>query len=149
MDKLAFVMSLISLAISIVVAILESIRAYRISKTALEFELYKEVFKDHLIKLIPQARRCLCINKSMKLTGAKELLDELKQIRKDMLFFKYSNPEFYRSIKGTLQDLEDYLIDSTDITFSKETKKKFLSEVQSQLEDIYSIISKVYSGHYN
>lgn len=149
MDKLAFVMSLISLAISIVVAILESIRAYRISKTALEFELYKEVFKDHLIKLIPQARRCLCINKSMKLTGAKELLDELKQIRKDMLFFKYSNPEFYRSIKGALQDLEDYLIDSTDITFSKETKKKFLSEVQSQLEDIYSIISKVYSGHYN
>lgn len=149
MDKLAFVMSLISLAISIVVAILESIRAYRISKTALEFELYKEVFKDHLIKLIPQARRCLCINKSMKLTGAKELLDELKQIRKDMLFFKYSNPEFYRSIKGTLQDLEDYLIDSTDITFSKETKKKFLSEVQFQLEDIYSIISKVYSGHYN
>lgn len=147
MDVAAFIISLLALGVSIIVAFVEAKREYNISKISLEFEFYKEIFENHLIKLIPQARNCLHINRTtMTLSGVDGFISELNQLRKDILYFKYSNPKFYSSLKRSIQDLEDFVIDSSATTFDTETKKDFFQEMQSKIEEIYNTISKAYLG---
>ena len=82
----------------------------------------------------------------MTLSGVDGFISELNQLRKDILYFKYSNPKFYSSLKRSIQDLEDFVIDSSATTFDTETKKDFFQEMQSKIEEIYNTISKAYLG---
>ena len=47
MDVAAFIISLLALGVSIIVAFVEAKREYNISKISLEFEFYKEIFEKH------------------------------------------------------------------------------------------------------
>lgn len=147
MDTAALIISILALLVSVGVAIIEEKREYNISKISLEFDFYKEILGNHLIKSIPQARNSLCINKkTMTLSGESAFLDELALLRKDILYFKYSNPHFHSSLKQLIQDLEDFIIEKSSTTFDAESKKVFFQELQRRIELIYDTISKAYLG---
>ena len=50
MDTAALIISILALLVSVGVAIIEEKREYNISKISLEFDFYKEILGNHLIK---------------------------------------------------------------------------------------------------
>lgn len=50
MDVAALIISILAFLLSILVALAESKRDYKITKISIEFEFYREIYKDHLIK---------------------------------------------------------------------------------------------------
>ena len=149
MEIAALIISILAFALSICVAIAESKRDYKITKISVEFEFYREIYKDHLIKKIPEARRYMWISKDGFLKDAQPLIDELNEIRRDSLYFLYNNKTFYCKLKGKLQKLEDYLIQSETKVLIGEDHTAFLGSVQDQLNGIYELISQAYCGQLN
>ena len=149
MDLAALIISILAFVLSILVAIAESKRDYKITKISIEFEFYREIYKDHLIKKIPEARRYMWISKDGYLKDAQPLIDELNEIRRDSLYFLYNNKPFYSKLKKKLQKLEDYLIHSETEVLIGEDQTAFLSGVQDQINGIYEVISQAYCGAFN
>lgn len=149
MDLAAIIISLLALLLSIYVAIVEAKRDYKITKINIEFEFYREIYKDHLIKKIPEARKYMWINKDGFLSDAQPLIDELNEIRRDSLYFQYNNKAFYDTLKGKLQKLEDYLIKSEGQPLIGEDQTHFMNNVQDQLNGIYGTISHAYCGEFS
>lgn len=149
MDLAALIISILAFALSIYVAIAESKRDYKITKISIEFEFYKEIYKDHLIKKIPETRRYMWIDKNGYLKDSQPLIDELNEVRRDSLYFRYNNKTFYSKLTKKLQKLEDYLIESESRILIGEDQTTFLSSVQNQLNGIYEVISQAYCGEFD
>ena len=146
MDVAALVISVLALIFSGVVLIVETIREYKITRMSMEFEFYMEIYKEHLIKKIPEARRVMRFDESHYLKDAQALIDELNAIRRDSLYFMYNNKNFYTQLKTKLQNLEDYLIVTEAKELLADEQTAFWNEVQKGLNGIYETISKAYRG---
>ena len=149
MDWAALIISLLALLLSVYVAIAESKRDYKITKISIEFEFYREIYKEHLIKNIPEARNYMRIDKEGRLKDAQPLIDELNKIRRDSLYFLYNNKPFYMKLKNKLQTLEDYVIKSEEKLLMGEDQMFFWNSIQNQLNGIYEVISQAYCGEQN
>lgn len=149
MDVAALIISILAFLLSILVALAESKRDYKITKISIEFEFYREIYKDHLIKKIPEARKYMWISKDGYLKDSQPLIDELNEIRRDSLYFLYNNKSFYSKLKKKLQKLEDYLIKSEAALLVGEEQTAFLDSIQEQLNGIYEVISQAYCGEFN
>ena len=146
MDVAALVISILALVFSGIVLIVETIREFKITRMGMEFEFYMEIYKEHLIKKIPEARRVMRFDESHCLKDAQPLIDELNEIRRDSLYFMYNNKNFYTQLKTKLQTLEDYLIVTEAKKVLADEQTAFWNEVQEGLKGIYETISKAYRG---
>lgn len=139
-NTLANVLSILAIVISIVVPLLTRNRELTSEKKNHEFELFQDVYQEHLVRKIPPAKLELHISQEGELTGIDDLIDELCSIRKDSLYFEYSDNEFFLKLKNNLQDLEDYLILSEGTPLKEELAEDFLFNVQVKLNEIYKTI---------
>lgn len=146
MEVAALVISILALILSAIVAIVEYIRDYKITKINVEFEFYRDIYKKYLTNTIPNARGLMFVDKNGKLQDAEQLVEALCAMRRDSMYFMYSNKTFYNDIKKKLQKLEDLLVESGDRVFDAQDKVEFELDVQKYLEGIYELISKAYSG---
>lgn len=96
MDCAALIISVLAFLLSLCVAIAEARRDYKITKISIEFEFYREIYKEHLIKKIPEARYLMWIDKYGHVKDTQPLIDELNEIRRDSLYFLYNNVSFYK-----------------------------------------------------
>ena len=142
MELTALIISILAFVLSICVAIAEAKRDYKITKITIEFEFYREIFKDHLIKKIPQARSYLRISPNGHILDAQPLINELNEIRRDSLYFLYNNKSFYLKLKKKLQELENYIVTSEGKKLIGEEQTLFLNSLQTQLKGIYEVISQ-------
>lgn len=149
MDCAALIISVLALLLSLYVAIAEARRDYKITKISIEFEFYREIYKEHLIKKIPETRICMWIDKEGRIRDTQPFIDELNEIRRDSLYFLYNNKTFYNKLKKKLQKLEDFIIESEDDVFWGEDQTSFWNNIQAQLNEIYKVISKAYCGELN
>lgn len=145
MEIVALVVSIVSLVVSIIVAGVEYFRDYKIAKMELDYEFYSEIYKDHLIRKIPAARRVIFFDSvTHKLRDTDKLLDELKTIATDSVYFMYKDKEYYNSLKKALQDLENYIVSACNQEFVAEEQAQFWDKLQKGLDKIYATISKAY-----
>jgi len=146
MEVAALVISIIALLVSIVVACIEYFRDFKIAKIGLEFEFYREIYKEHLIYKIPEARNVMWIDEKRYLRDSDKLIEELNRIRRDSLYFMYNNRPFYEELKTQLQKLEDYIIKAGEKELAIDEQATFLNTVQDSLDGIYRVISNAYCG---
>ena len=149
MEVAALIISILALVLSIVVVIVETVREFKITRIGIEFEFYKEIYKEHLIRKIPEARRVMRFDELHHLRDAQMLIDELNAIRRDSLYFLYNNNKFYTQLKTKLQSLEDYLIETQSKELVADEQTIFWNKVQKDLNGIYETISKAYRGKLN
>lgn len=95
------------------------------------------IYLHYLVNRFPVARSKLNISEEGVLTGTDALVDCLNSMRKDFLYFMYSNPEFFHRLKKQLQSLEDYLILSEERLFVGESAVDFLHHVELSIKCIY------------
>lgn len=143
---LSNILSISAIVISIFVAIVEYVREIRLSRLTLESEYYKEIYKEHLVYKIPTARKYVKFTSSNKLSDTDKLIEELQLLRQDSLYFQYNNPEFYKELKKTVQQLEDYLVENDGKEFEGEEQTNVYNVIRNNIDDIYKIISNRYLG---
>lgn len=148
MELAALIISIFALGVSIWVAFFEGRRDYKINRINLESVYFKEIYTEHLVTKIPKARNYIYFNQDNQLSGTKNLINELKELRRDSLYFQYHSKSFYDELNDTIQSLEDYLVANTKKVFVGEVRDEFMESLHNMIEDMYSIISEGYLGKY-
>lgn len=145
-DAVSLVFSFIALTISGFVAVIEYKRDFKINRLNMESEYFTDTYKKYLIKEIPVARKKLHFEKG-KLIGIGELIEVLKNIWKDSLYFEFRNKVFYDELKKKLQRLEDYIIEIASSGVVDTYKQEiFFKQVDTDIKSIYDYISKAHFG---
>lgn len=114
-------------------------------KIDLESVFYKDIYWDYLIKKIPESRDFVKHNGvENRITGTDNIIDDLNNIRRDSLFFKFTDENFYEEICEKLQNLEDKYVKADKMILAK--YDQFNIEVDQMLTEIYDIITSKYTG---
>ena len=133
------ILSLLAILFSVGGVIFEVYNSNKMNRITLENKYYEKIFDDILLYNIPKAREYLCYVGG-KLIGTKELQKAIISLRKNALFFKYNNLEFYNQLREISFDIEDYLINNEG-EIARDEYVKFEKELDTKLEDLYTIIS--------
>lgn len=131
------VLSLIAILISLWTWRRES----RANKSAHEFDLFKEMYQNHLISRIPRARARITITSNGILQGEDALIQELNSIRKDSIYYMYAEADFYNELKEKLWAVEDFLT-VIDQPILGERRENFELEMNTRLSKVYKCIIK-------
>ncbi len=127
------------------IALLTSL--YSLHKTSIlekkghEFILLQEVYQDYLVKKIPEARAKIIVTLSGNIQGINQFTSMLTDLRKISLYFKFSDPVFFKELKNTMWRLEDYLVLAQEPLLG-DARYKFELEVDSRLNNIYQCLLK-------
>lgn len=146
MDIAALIISIISLFVGIGIAIYEVIENRRINNISLESVYFDSLYKDFLLKQIPIARTKIIFDKDSKLSDTDELIDILNEMRNNSLYFRYVDKDFYDKIKELLQDLEDFIMSSSDKKIAGEDQTDFFKTMQDKISAIYELMLSKYKG---
>lgn len=144
-DNLSLVFSIIAIGISVVALVIEYRRDYKINAINLEAEYFSEIYKEHLIKNIPYARREICFVHN-KLVGTTRMIALLKTILQDSYYYNYKDKRYYDDLKNKIQLFEDYLCNNTEHQFDSEEQTDVLNKIRKYIEDIYSCIGNQLIG---
>lgn len=128
-----------------IIALLASIigwyRDKKAEKRAHEFDLFQNVYQEFLIKRLPEARDRICITSDGKDPDTDGLINELHNLRKASIYYKYAEPQFFLELRNKLWELEDYLVTLPDNL--RETPKVIAEQTMNKcLQDIYKCILK-------
>ncbi len=145
-DYISLIASLAALVISGISIWVQKHTDIRNNELNLEAIYHNKIFQDHLIFLIPQARRRLRIPDN-NIPVATDLINELKELRKDSLYYCYSNKAFYDKLVQVLDELEDFLVISEGKCFVGEDQTEFFNKVQDKINAVYKCITDMYKGH--
>lgn len=83
-------------------------------RRAHEFDLFRDVYKDYMIKRLPEARNKITLTSNSESTQFDELIEVLQDLRKASIYFKYAEPNFFTELRDKLWALEDYLVKLPD-----------------------------------
>lgn len=145
-DAVSLVFSFIALTISGFVAVIEYKRDYKINRLNMESEYFTDIYKMYLIEKIPVARKKLHFERG-QLIGISELIEVLKGIWKDSLYFEFRNKIFYDELKKKSQRLEDYIIQmASSGVVDIHRQEIFFKQVDTYIKSIYDYISKAHFG---
>lgn len=136
-DLLAIVAILVSIVTSVVTGKKEKEHA----KKEHELAIFGDIYKDYLVNRFPVARSKLHISEEGVLTGTDDLIECLNSMRKDFLYFKYTDALFFDRLKGKLQSLEDCLILAEEKPLTEEIALEFLHHVELSLVHIYEDVA--------
>lgn len=146
MEIAALIVSIVAAIIALAVAYIQHKREFSINQTNLEAVYFNEIYKEYLIKRIPNARKYIHIDMNGVLKDTDKIRDELNNIRQDSLYYFYNDEKFYNKLKLKCQSFEDYLIRSSSTPLVGEEQTEFLNNLQSELKDIYKIINDKFLG---
>lgn len=110
-------------------------------KRAHEFDLFKDVYQDFLIKRLPEARDRIRVTVGGTVSQTDVLINELRALRKTSIYFKYADPQFFEELRDNLWALEDYLVELPDHVDNGQ-RKNVDGNISQKLEDIYQCILK-------
>lgn len=145
--SLADILAIIAIVISVITAIVTYVKDKRAARKDHELLLFGDLYKDYMVAKFPITRSKLHVSVDGKLTGTEELIECLNGMRKDFLYYKYANNEFFEKIRTDLQHLEDYLIKSEEESLVDEKLKTFENTVEEELLRIYADITEHFSNY--
>lgn len=112
------VIAVISMLVTVVIFRLNYNQAKRISEITLKSNYYNKIFDAYLIEKIPAARKYIRFQND-RLVDTNELVNVLTDMRRDALYFKYSNKSFYNKLKEITQKIEDYIMNCGNRNFAE------------------------------
>jgi len=135
----AIIISILALLVAIVTPIFEKICDKNINDQSLEAEYFRELYGNILYQESPKALSMIHFD-GQKVTGTDEMIEVLRSIRLQSVFFKFSNPDFYNELINTTQQIEDLIIqmpeNMTDMDFNYKYQK--IIELFSNLHSMIS-----------
>lgn len=137
--NLEFFTSIFALIISVCVAVVEYQSNKRLKRIDVSTGYYDEVFKEFLLRNIPDSMVNMSFDAIHKKLNAVLLKKALKDIRKKIYFLKFHNPDVYQMLYQKIQDLEDYLVLHINVNDNIEYVQLSF-EIQTKLTDIYKYI---------
>ena len=148
MDLGALIISIISLLASTVLGIWTLYQSNKTSKITLESEFLKEIYIDYLIRKIPNGRERITYNpESKNLNSITELQKVLTSLRKDSLYFKFTDASYHEKLLTQISELENLLM--TEHLSDQDSFIKVYQQINKSIEEIYiSMISKYTTGKY-
>lgn len=146
MEIAALIVSIVAAIIALAVAFIQHKREHRINQTNLESVYFNEIYKEYLIKRIPNSRKYIHIDMNGVLKDTDKIRDELNNIRQDSLYYLYNDETFYNELKKKCQNLEDYLVRSSANPLLGEDQTEFHGKLQSELKEIYRTINNKFLG---
>jgi len=145
MDTAALIISIISLLVSILFAILEIRNSKKINDINLEAELSKDIIKEYLTEKFPNAISKIHF-KGRKLTDIVPLQNALNGLRNRLRFFKYCDNTFFIKLKNKTQTLEDYIVSNEGRSYNAEDQGEVMGEIRNQMTDIYELLKQKYKN---
>ncbi len=145
-EYVSLVLSFAAIMISAIHALFEVHQMKRVNDLSMKAKYYNDVFDEHLIKKIPIARQYIRFV-DCRISDTNKLTDELDEMMKDALFFKYDNRAFYNELKGQVNDLEDYISDCCNRSFEQDEQAIVYVEISKRIEVIYKTVSMAYVGN--
>lgn len=144
------IIALFALMIS-VLSVIFSFAALRIQKrlntTNLQAIFYEEIFKEYLVKKIPESARKLNYGSNGVLGKSyKQINMTFLEMLEKCSYFAYSNNDFYNGLREKCEQLDEKLvIESGKVIHDRNEQKKFIYSVNEDIMDIVRYINKNYS----
>lgn len=138
------VIALLALIISAIVAIYSVYKSVKLNKSNLNSYYFNEIYREHLIKKIPVARKFISIDRNGKLTGYQHMIQEMKNIQTDSIYYKYVDNDYFINLKDVAQDLEEFLIINTEKTFGDKEETRFELTLSEKIQNVYRVLNKKY-----
>lgn len=104
---------------------------------------FNEIFDRFLIEEIPNSRAYIRFE-GETLKDFRQLTDTLNDMMKKALYFKYSNPEFYKKLRKKVTEFEDYLADCGNHRYDQDDQSEIFKEIGKKIEEIYACINEAY-----
>lgn len=145
MEVAALIISILSLCISVLFAVLQIRNTKKINDINLEAELSKDIFKAYLTEKFPNAVSTIHF-KGRKLTSIAPLQNALNGLRKELKFFKYSDNAFFVDLKNKTQALEDYIVNNEGRSYNAEDQGEVMNTIITQMRGIYELLKKKYTN---
>lgn len=145
MELAALIISIISIAITVVFAIVQIINDKRLNDINLEAELSKEIFKEYLTLKFPDAISKISFEGN-KLSNIVDLQNELNSLRSSIKFFKYCDEKFFNEFKTKSQELEDYIVSNEGKIFRFEEQGTVTQTIIEKMSAIYGLIGQKYKN---
>ena len=140
------VIAVISMLVTVVIFRLNYNQAKRISEITLKSNYYNKIFDAYLIEKIPAARKYIRFQND-RLVDTNELVNVLTDMRRDALYFKYSNKSFYNKLKEITQKIEDYIMNCGNINLEPEEQAGVFLEIHKMISELYSVIDEAHMGN--
>lgn len=145
MEVAALILSILSLLISILFAVLEIRNTKKINDINLEAELSKDIIKEYLTEKFPDAISKIYF-KRRKLTNIVHLQNALNGLRNKLKFFKYCDNAFFTKLKDKTQALEDYIVSNEGRSYNAEDQGEVMDKIKNQMTDIYELLKQKYKN---
>ncbi len=138
------IIAIIALIISAAVALYDIFVAKRANRTNLNSYYFNEIYREHLIHKIPDSRKYIKINLDGKLVGYNKIVQEMKVIQVDSLYYKYVDKKYYEKLVRQAQKIEDFVIAATAKHYNGEEQTDFWNELKKELSELYRILNDKY-----
>jgi len=149
LELAAVIISIISLVVSSALGLWTLYQSKKTSKITLESEFLKEIYIDYLIRKIPNGRGRITYNSERKnLNSITELQTVLTNLRKDSLYFKFTDATYHKKLLLQISKLENLLM--TEHLADQDSFNDIYEQINKSIEEIYtSMISKYTTGKYS
>ena len=137
---IAVVASFISIVVAIVCAVITFIQNRKINDVNIKAKYFEKIFDPYLIDKIPQARKYLRFENN-RLVDGNELSNVLSELMNAALYFRYDNINFYKQLKESVRELDDYIMNNGNIESEQEEQGQVFLEIQRKLEKLYKCIN--------
>ena len=142
LDVVALIVSVVSVFASFILTKIELAHNDKTNSLNLENEYFRKVFTDFMVNNVPSARSALYVTESGILSGKQALINELHNIMKQSLYYKYADYEFYDKMCDKIQELEDFLVDG----YNEIDSNSITDMIDSYIESIYLCLHNRYQG---
>lgn len=143
-DVISLVFSTISVVLSTIIFFWETKRDKDINEINLESEYFNDIYKDYLIKEIPNSRKYIRITRGGKVDDYIGLCNTLKNMRNSSLYYYYQDKKFYDDLTNKLNEIEVFLINTQNKTYIGEEQTAFYNDLQNKLTELYSLVKNKY-----
>lgn len=138
----SLIVSIVALLVSVIVVVYDKKVDKKLNDISLESTYFNDLYKDFLLKDLPQNRLKITINFEGKLVGGNDLVNTLNEIRKSSTYFLYTDKEFYDELKKCTQDLEDYILSAEDKSLVGEDQTEVFNDISSKISKIYKVMTE-------
>lgn len=129
------VVSVIALAFSIS----SSKKSQKWLKTNKEYEMSRNIYSNFLTKELPKAFYTFIESKDWK-KAAPEFINEFKNFRKQIYYFKYSHPKIYGEILEVLNQIDSLVANAAVINPTEKTQKETIeNNIANKFDELYTI----------
>lgn len=142
-EKFSIVMMIITLALSITSIIWSYTTSKKTNKISLREKYYNDVFKNILIKQIPDlyTKFINTDNKTVDESISVEFESTIGELRKKIKFLKFTNEKVYTKMDKVLVKIDDAIV---LLSSKMDSFERIQPDMEQSIKEIYKLVEKHY-----